>query len=141
MGSKRLFACMFCDQIMTDPVVLPCQCMYCHIHIISFYKDKEKDLIKCLSCKEEFTIPIQKIQVHKRFKEAIENEEHLSEEEKEKKIVLKNNLNELDKLYDNLYCKQKQIERFSTQHFHELREEIMSSKEKNKTNVNTVFFK
>ena len=72
MGKRTLVECLFCKNVMENPVILPCesQCFVCLVHIDSF-ESIENDSIRCGCCKEIF--PKQNIRINKRLKELIEN--------------------------------------------------------------------
>jgi len=96
-----------CKLILDEPVSLPCDCWICKSHLTdTFTLDNQ---IKCLTCKETFTIPPEGFRTVKQIKHLLEQELILSDEEKQLKIEvqnelkgLKNNLNQLEMAKQNL---------------------------------------
>jgi hypothetical protein len=111
---------MLCSNIMNDPVVLPCQCSVCMEHVETFEKDGGS--IRCGCCNDTFTQP--NLRINKRFKASIENEEYLTDGEKQIKIESKEVLNDLQLSIEVLNPRESNLTKKNSDHFDKIRKEI-----------------
>ena len=91
--SKKFLECMICLNIMEEPVIIPCQCSMCKIHLETFEKNGDK--IRCGACNVWLEFSLKSIHVNKRFKELIESEDYLTDDKKRLKIEARTILDDL----------------------------------------------
>ena len=89
--SKSDLKCQLCSKILKDPVNLPCYCTICHAHLTD---GSAKDgRITCVECKDTFVVKDIQLKVNKHAKFILDNEAHLSPEEKAAKSETQKLLN------------------------------------------------
>jgi DNA-directed RNA polymerase subunit RPC12/RpoP len=104
MSIKQDLICSDCSKILDKPVILPCSDTICHAHLFEPNVVKQNSY-KCLSCGEEFSISesVSYIRPNKCMQKLIDNERHLSEEERELKQSIERSLDLLGQLCDE-FC-------------------------------------
>ena len=124
MATKKLFMCMICDKVMKDPIFLPCSCSICHIHIKDLYKKGGTSLMQCKSCSGEFPVPSEGFRVNKRFKSAIDNDDHLTEAEKQLKDSFGKSITKLAVLSNKLCTQEANLESLRVEHVAQIQRDI-----------------
>lgn len=67
---KRYLDCDFCQELLVDPVEIPCDNIICKRHVDDSLnrKAKQKNMFECVLCKEDHRIPRNGFEVNKRLK-------------------------------------------------------------------------
>ena len=90
---KKIFICSSksCNKYLDKPVTLPCGFTVCQEHIKSNvdYSEQENYTFKCQVCNDEHTVS-KNLAINQSVSELIDNDIHLSEEQKELKANIKN---------------------------------------------------
>ena len=133
--SKLDLLCQICNNVLKDPVNLPCQCTICHAHL----KTAKDGLISCETCGEEFVVRNIECKVNKLAKKALDAEDHLSPEEKELKRVINKMLLEFQQLRDQLNQEQNKFELKSHDHFAEIKNKIDIQREQLKDKIEVIY--
>ena len=132
MVYKEELVCNICQFIVHDPVTLPCHCVICGDHV------REKTLIQCETCGDEFNIPHNGFKANKLMQKILATDGHLSDEEK----TLKQSIHEihllLERLQNEFVSKRAQIELVCSDHFTELRRRIDIHREEVKQKVDAI---
>lgn len=122
MSIKTDLMCKICNQVLEDPIFLPCFCAsICNIHIGYLKSIRE---FKCEICKEKINIPLEGFKSNKPFKNFIEKNGHLSDEEKRAKINLETLLNEVKEFLNEIDDKSREIEAFNFDQFTNIKRDI-----------------
>ena len=123
--NKADFVCLICNNILHDPIDLPCDCGNCTICKKHLKDNSVKDgSIRCETCKEQFLIKDIKIKVNKFAKIVLDSEQHLSNEEIHVKSEINNLLNTLHQLNEEFTQNREKVELNCHEHFSELKRQI-----------------
>ena len=130
MNYKDEFICDQCHKIQKDPIYLPCRCSsICKFHIVT---NNEKATITCQACHKMFLIEgggggNQFKEIFKEnfpLKKLIENDFHLSDDEKKFKFILTKYVNDLENDINELQHKCAEFSLTQYDHFANIRREI-----------------
>lgn len=136
MSIKSDLMCKICNQILDDPIFLPCFCAsICSIHI--GYLKEIRDY-KCDICNEKIYIPVEGLKNNKPFKSFIEKNGHLTEEEKKAKINLQSLLNDVARFLNEIEEKGIEIERFNSDQFSNIKRDIERRRETLKMKIDEI---
>ena len=95
---KAAFTCDICNKFLKDPIHLPCFCTICKHHLSD---NSVKDgLIKCEPCGDEFIVKDITIKENKRLKNVLEAEDHLTNQEKETKKEIYDQIDQFQQIYE-----------------------------------------
>ena len=133
--SKLDLLCQICNNVLKDPVYLPCHCTICHAHL----KTAKDGLISCETCKEEFVVANIECKVNNFIKKALDAEDHLSTEEKELQRVIRAMMIECQPLLDQLNQEQNKFELKSDEHFAEIKNKINIQREQLKEKIKVIY--
>ena len=139
MSLKSEMTCNICGRFLQDPVSCPCFCVFCQEHLHDDYS--KNGSIKCNTCNKCFDILSNNFPTNKLIARTLENELHLTEEEKFLKSLAKDILKRLDALQNDFKVKQKDSEIFRHDHFLEIRRHIDIQREELKAKIDQVALK
>ena len=139
MSLKSELICNICKLILKDPITLPCSSVICGEHL----KDDtvKNGKITCLKCEAEFEMPKQGFDANKMCSIILENEFHLSEEEKTIKHAIQDLIQKLEKLQEDLKRKHSDLEQSYFHHFSEIRRKIDLHREEIKAKIDEIALK
>ena len=136
MSLKFSLVCSICKLVFKDPVSLPCSCAICSEHLRD--DNAKNGLIKCMKCDQEFEISENGFTPSIIMANTLENELHLSEEEKTIKYTIHGLIMQLEQLKYDLEQKYSDIERASFEHFLEIRRKIDKQQKELKTKIDEI---
>ncbi len=119
--TKADFVCLICNNILKDPIHLPCYCTICHKHLTD--GSVKNGLIKCEKCKKNFLVKDIEIIENNFAKIVLDAELHLSNCEKLMKRDIHVLFNKLQNLKDE-FSQNKEVELNCHEHFSELKRQI-----------------
>jgi WD40 repeat protein len=127
MSIKADLMCKICNQILDDPIFLPCFCSsICQAHI--GYLKSIRDF-KCDICHEKINIPVEGFKPNKPFKNFIEKNGYLTEEEKKAKINLESLLKDVSHFLNEIGEKSREIETFNFDQFSNIKRDVERRRE------------
>ena len=133
-ANKAQLTCKQCNQILEDPVYFPCFCTVCHVHLRDA-TDKNKGMIKCVTCDKEFDINHIEVKINAHAKILLQADEHLHEKEK----VLKNDMHTLIDQFEEIRTqfneRLKRAELLNHEKFAEIRRQIDLHREEYKEKI------
>jgi hypothetical protein len=125
--------CSFCSQILKDPIQLPCDDSICREHL------RDRNKIKCNECQKEHQVGnIKKFKSCKGYKNLIDNQSYLTQEEKSLKLELKASIEKFFKFYDKFAQNKAQLKSEVFDHFDELRTKINEHREELKKQIDAL---
>jgi len=127
---KNLFDCELCNQLLVDPVALPCGYSVCKRHLDALLKNTPKQIndFECELCGEKHYIPKKVFSVNKRIQKGLDIQFNTLKlnpvyEECKKEIVnAKNNIEEIETL-------EKDPENFILKYFEDLKRQVDQRRE------------
>ena len=129
--------CIICDEILNDPIHLPCHCTICKVHL-SDDSVSSRGIITCKSCGDEFVVKNIKPMVNRHAKIHLDTEGYLSDEEK----ALKSHISDLFAQYHQLYEKYRRrttgLEINSHEIFAEIKSRIDIHREELKSKIDEI---
>ena len=133
--SKLDLLCQICNNILKDPIQLPCHCTICHAHL----KTAKDGLISCETCGDEFAVNNIECKVNKLAKKVLDAEDHLSSEEKELKKEIHELMLSFQRLRHQLGQEQNKFELKSHDHFAEIKRKIDIQREQLKEKIEAIY--
>lgn len=122
------FLCKICHKIRKDPIFLPCNCTsICREHTINTTNKiapATTTTITCLECHKTFDIPVEGFRENKMMRILIESNAHLNENEKQFKIKITTNLEQIKQIFNDLVTQSKQFSLKIYEHFLNIKNEI-----------------
>ena len=123
MNSKSKWSCLYCLKIFKEPTLLPCFHTICGHHL------NEKNVLKrnqfkCPHCDETFYINGNEFGPNRLVKDLLDDDMHLSDEEKCLKQTITSYLNEFFSKYETFIHNKNQLELECCNHFQEIRCQI-----------------
>lgn len=139
MSLKQDLICSNCSKILDKPIILPCSDTICMHHLNEANVIKENK-IKCLTCKEEFNLSdnASLIRPNKGLQKLIDNERYLSDEEKNLKLSIENDLDILSKLFDEFRQIKVKLDLACHEHLAEVRRKIDLHREELKARIDDI---
>ena len=130
---KIAFTCGICNKILKDPIHLPCYCTICIEH---FSDNSVKDgLIKCETCEDVFVVKGIIIKENKRLKKVLEAEHHLTNQEKEAKKEIHDQIEQFQQLYEQFMNNSTNFDMICHKHFAEIQRQIDLQREELKVKI------
>jgi hypothetical protein len=135
MNLKSHLTCKICGKILDDPYFLPCLCSsFCKCHADSIEK------LTCDICHEVIAKPKDGFKPNKAFKNIIDNNEYLTEEEKISKTNLEKLLDDVERFLADLEIKEQDLMLIRPVQFDDLKRDISLRREKLLDKIDQVFF-
>ena len=139
MRLTSVLVCKICDLVLHDPVTLPCLCVICKEHL--YDSSAKNGSIKCLKCGKCFAIPESEFPANEMATNILDNEFHLSEEEKALRKTFQEMLKKLKKLQKEVRKRQTDLELSSFDHFSGVRLKIDILREEMKKKIDEIALK
>ena len=139
MSQKSEFICKICNMVLYTPITLPCECVICGSHLRD--GTAKYNWITCGACSTAFEIPKLGFESNKTLQRKLEDEMHLTSEEKQLKDSVDNLLSQLDQLQAEFRANLVKCELFCDAHFSELRRNIDLQREKLKSKIDEIALK
>ena len=135
MNLKSHLTCKICGKILDDPYFLPCLCSsFCKSHADSIEK------LTCDICHDVIAKPKDGFKPNKAFKNIIDNNEYLTEEEKLSKTNLEKLLDDVERFVADLEIKEQDLMLIRPGQFDDLKRDISLRREKLLDKIDQVFF-
>ena len=139
MRLTSVLVCKICELVLHDPVTLPCLCVICKEHL---YDGSAKNgSVKCLKCGKCFAIPESEFPANEMATNILDNEFHLSEEEKALRKTFQDMIEQLKQLQSEVDKKQADLQMISFNKFSEIRLKIDILREEMKKKIDEIALK
>ena len=127
---KETLTCKVCNNILKQPVFLPCHKTLCQTHI-----DPVEKYLKCFFCNELHDIPLEGFKPNEMARNLISSNTHLSEQERKYKTNLDESLEKLQKKYEEFMQIEPQLKTLNFEHFTHIRDTINEQRDKLKLEI------
>jgi hypothetical protein len=135
---KNFLICKVCGNFFDDPVYLPCYCVTCKCHVSKMINSDDQTL-KCSICDKTRQVPVNKeFQQHKEFREYIEEENHLTEREKELKSIVKTTSTSMQELVNNFNRNEVEFTQLFNNHVDEIKKNIIERRDELINTINGI---
>jgi hypothetical protein len=127
---KETLTCKVCNNILKQPVFLPCHKTLCQTHI-----NVNESLFDCFFCHEQHIIPVEGFKPNEMARNLISSNTHLSEHERSLKAKITDSLENLQRMYDSFMNKEPHLKALNFEHFTQIRDDINAQRDALKRDI------
>ena len=137
MELKSNLTCSLCSKIFKTPIKLPCNDTICELHL-SEPNVVEYEKIRCAKCDQEFKVGDIELVLNEDIQKLLENEEHLTKDEKKQKKSLEKSFEKFQILYEEFIQIRNSLETECHDKFQEIRRKIDLRREELKAKIDQI---